>query len=701
MATERSGNKAAVIGEGWASLTWDDLHVWAGARSVSRGRTYQRQGKVGGLAVAEDGRLLATVRGRQTYTVLVWMTNQKGIPLASKCTCPVGYNGCKHAVAVVAEHLEQLSQGRAAPVAEADDPRWEALNGGGAADDDAGIDDADMDMDEDEPDESPVARRRLPARQSRADQDKKIKEHIFAKSRKELAEMVWSLTGRFPDLREELAERIALAEGDIDRLVAEAREELRQVTSEEAWSNRWNDEGNIPDYDKLLRRLTTLLEQGHADAVAGLGQELIGRGMKQVEQSHDGGETADALAGCMAVVFEAVAKSSWTPVQKLLFAIDAVLMDDYDIINDKAEVVLGGKYAPAVWSEVADSLAGRLSPRGARAGKSNSADEVTPFSRNYERDQISGWLALALERANRGDDVLAIYEKEARATGSYVRLVEFLIGRKQYDEAVGWAAEGIEKTASSLAGIASQLADHLCKIAQSRRQWDVVAAHAAQVFFERPSGAVFEELIAAAGKAKCGEAVRTAARRFLETGVCPVRVVMSPKSGPSIQYDADWPLPLPQYLHPMLRPERRNHLPNRPYFDVLIGMAIAGKRHDEILHWYDTYCAELKKTPCGTRYNGYDEPVAQAVSESHPLRALEIYSKRLKHTLEQTGVSAYETAAGYLRKMKPILKSLDREPDWKQLVAEIQIRYRNRPRLLEILERLEGGRIVSRRRHGR
>jgi uncharacterized Zn finger protein len=41
--------------EGWATLSWDDLTEWAGSRSVSRGRAYQSQGRVGDLAISEDG----------------------------------------------------------------------------------------------------------------------------------------------------------------------------------------------------------------------------------------------------------------------------------------------------------------------------------------------------------------------------------------------------------------------------------------------------------------------------------------------------------------------------------------------------------------------------------------------------------------------------------------------------------------------
>lgn len=40
-----------------SSLTWNDLEDWAGGTIVSRGRTYQRQGRVSDLAVTDDGNL--------------------------------------------------------------------------------------------------------------------------------------------------------------------------------------------------------------------------------------------------------------------------------------------------------------------------------------------------------------------------------------------------------------------------------------------------------------------------------------------------------------------------------------------------------------------------------------------------------------------------------------------------------------------
>jgi uncharacterized Zn finger protein len=48
-------------------LTWNDIEEWAGGKIVSRGKSYQRQGRVSDLAVTDDDALLAWVDGTERY----------------------------------------------------------------------------------------------------------------------------------------------------------------------------------------------------------------------------------------------------------------------------------------------------------------------------------------------------------------------------------------------------------------------------------------------------------------------------------------------------------------------------------------------------------------------------------------------------------------------------------------------------------
>jgi uncharacterized Zn finger protein len=685
---------AAPAVEGWVALTWDDLSRWAGGGSITRGRAYQRGGRVKDLALSADGRLLASVSGGALYTVTAELTSEAKVKLMSRCSCPVGTSGCKHAVAVVAEYLQRLADGLSVPVAAADDPRWAKLDPSAKnsrRDFDPDFDESDDEADWDSADEyadNPllrISRRTVRKRRAQTDWTQKIEQHVRGQSREALADLVCTLIQRFPELHEEFRERIALSEGDVDRLVAQARKELRRVTQEPGWSNHWNNEGHTPDYSKLKHRLERLMELGHPDAVVLVGRELISCGMQQVAVSHDEGETGMELAACLPVVFQAVARSNLRPAEQILFAIDTYLEDPYDIVGEAPNDVLNAGHLPVVWSEVADQLTARLDGLPA-----NSEGD---FHRGYARDRISGWLADALEKAGRGDEILPLYEREARLTCSYERLVQYLIETQRFDDATRWAQEGIEKTLQKWPGIASNLAKRLTDVAQRRRQWPLVAAHAAVEFFDRPSAQGFHELMQTARRAKCENAVRAATLRYLETGELPFGRKSARKVKAESSTETAWPLPLPEWLAPL---QRINN--PQPHLDVLLDLALEAQRPDEVLHWYDKLNSGRSRSSAPwnrmARNSDADE-VAAAVAKSHPERALAIYGQGLEANLTHAHQSAYANATEYLKQMRPILKSLGREAEWDQLVVAIREKHRNRPRFMELLDRLQGRTIVA------
>jgi len=131
-------------------------------------------------------------------------------------------------------------------------------------------------------------------------------------------------------------------------------------------------------------------------------------------------------------------------------------------------------------------------------------------------------------------------------------------------------------------------------------------------------------------------------------------------------------------------------------------MAIADKRHEDVLKKYDRMSADKgRHGGYGGYGRDYADEVAEAVAKTHPDRSLEIYRQRVNDSLGSASLSAYETVGAYLRKMRPILKSLTREKEWNQLVTDIRLRHRNRPHFIEILDTLEGKSIIQTQRDRR
>lgn len=696
MARERqkasSSLKKSSTTKSWTVLSWSDLDDWAGSRSVSRGQAYQRQGRVEDLALAADGRLLATVVGTEAYVTSVWLgsSQRKRQLIDSVCSCPVGASGCKHAVAVVAEYLAALAEKRKVVVAETDDPRWEDLT----------LDENDDDYGSDRADRGAAVTRRVKRsaakggkRLAREDWDQKIVAYIEQKSPDELVEVFRSLVERFPEVRKDIQERIALGDGDVNKLVTAARREIRTVTAEFGWRNQWNGQGHTPDFRPVTHRLEQLIELGHADRVVELGRDLMSRGMEQIGQSNDEGETAIALSDALGVVFDALAKSSLSAPDKLIYAIEACLKDDYDVVGAAAGRVLGLNWSISDWSSVADRLMAQLQ----KAPRGKGRDD---FFQNFQRQRLSDYLLDALTRAKRRAELLPIYEAEARETDSYQRLVDYLIGQKKYEDAKRWAGEGIAKTVEKYPGIASRLTESLCELARREKQWDVVAAHVACGFFNDPSRESFENLEAAASRAKCLRLVRAKALQFLESGSLPISVEIDGKCSRKVTVDPDWPLPFPEHIVTLML-KRYAGRKSQPYFDVLIDMAIKNKQPDEVLRWYEAAISPMESTRGRPNFLGvvYDsDRVAEAITASYPQKAIEIYRRKLDANLKTASTSAYEACAGSLAKMRPIYKSLDQEDHWDELLADIRHNYRNRPRFMEKLERMQGRKAIQSRK---
>ncbi|MFW6153844.1 MAG: SWIM zinc finger family protein [Planctomycetota bacterium] len=641
----------------WKSLTWHTLDSWVGGRSATRGRSYQRQGRVEQLGLLPDGAILATVRGTTRYVVKVEGTSGAAadVLLEATCTCPVGVD-CKHAAAAVLELLNRIAESDEIPGVSPDDPRLRELAALSLIGEDSWDEEG-----------------------SSAEVDHAVREHIRAKSHDELVEWMLSLLRAYPEMFAELRERVTLETQTLDDLVKRTRAMIAEVTAEPAWANHWNDESSLPDYAPLEKRLEHFLKLGRFDDVIDLGDELLTRGMIQVGESHDEGETAMALGRCMKIVFEGLAQSARPVCDKLLFAIEAELQDDYGVLDEVTGLVLDEKYSAADWSPVADALAETL--RDAPApGPEN-------FSENYQRQHRSAWLLTALEQAGRDEELTQVYERETRLTGDYRRYVRYLVDQEQYDQAETWAAEGVRNTSDRYPGITGDLIGLLAEIARRRKDYKLAAAYEAYAFFSRPSLSTFRELLKAAGKARCKAAVQEGAKAFLTTGRLPWR--RSPKTKKATP---DWPLPVPDILKSELDASRTA---GGPHLTVLLDIALHDHDPTAILHWYDAIHAKAERTRFGLSLRRYrSDEVAEAVRESHPDRALDIYRRKIQRLEPHADPRNYEEIAICLRKMKPIYESLRRGEQWNELVDRLRTEYRRRPTFVEALDRLDDKPIV-------
>jgi len=645
-------------------LTWDDLQEWAGSRVLSRGQTYQRSHRVKDLAQTQKGSLVAWVHGGQKYATEVDFKNEE---LISVCTCPYG-NNCKHAVAVVLEYLDHLKKNIEVPQVAKQDQRLSLLEN---YSDEVAWDDEEEEEEEEEEDgeyEEMGDTENLSLKRVVKPTQTELKDFLEEQSREQLIALIEDMAERHSVVREDLRDRQNLSKGSVKRIVADVRKEIRELSSKPGWRNHWNHEGYTPDYSRVKGRLKSLLAKGHADEVVALGKELLEEGIRQVEMSDDEGETGIEISSCLDIVFQALPRSSLSPVEQMLWAINAELEDQYDICYG-AESFWKKKQKASDWSAVADNLKGRLNEFKLAKGEDS-------YSRNYRRDRLSDWIIHALENAGRHDEIIPLCEQEAVITGSYTRLVDVLRIAKRLEEAEQWIHKGIKATQKQWPGIAGQLRDALREMREKEGNWDQVASFRAGEFLYRPSLESYKEMRKASERAKAWPAVRRAALLYLETGKLP-------------QSDPTWPLP-----QTGVNEDRETRKSEFPMIDVLIDIAIEEKRPDEVLRWYDQ--RKSKKQIFGGWGDGYQEDqIAKAVADHYPDRALAIWKNVIEKQIALTKPKAYEAAAVYLRKVHSLLKKLKREEEWKDYLLKLRQANVRKTKLIDILSRLEGRQIIE------
>ncbi len=632
----------------FSKLTWEDLEEWAGNTIVGRGRPYQRRGAVENLGRTEDGTLVAWVRGTRRYATRVRLTERNG--LESACTCPY-WATCKHAVAVVLEYLECLKADSGVGEIDEDDPRLLKLE---------------AIVDEDEEEEN-AGSGRSKSKKSKA---ASLRPYLEEQTKPELVALVIDLADAHDAVRQLLADRRNLAAGQTQKILQMIRREIHAL--EESLWDEYNDRDLAANVGRLKAALKGLVAAGQADAAVRLGPELLDAGSRALEHDSEG-ESDAAFADCFEVLFQALDTASLSPADQIEWAIDMEQADGYSLCAAGLENLWKKGYAKSDWSVVCDRLAQRLEAIEPVA-------EEDAFLPNFKRSQIADWLTRALEKAGRQDEIIPLWEREAPISNTYAYLVDLLIAKRRWEEARRWCRQGMEATAPIYPGIEAALHKKLQTI--NERSGNPLAGLALQAeeFFAAPGLHGFQALCKAAHKARVGKGVEAWARHYLETGRRP-SVGRKRKSDPKIA----WPLPPPEVE------VSDSEAIDAPMTGILTQLAIAEKKPDEVLKWYDY--ASRKKGGLGmSDFIVNPTEVAEAIKSAHPERAIAIWQEAAEEQIAQVSTRGYEAAVPYLRKMKNALTRAGRKQEWDEYLASLREENSRRPRCLEVLDRLKGGR---------
>jgi uncharacterized Zn finger protein len=655
----------------FAVITWQDLESWVGLKTLSRGKAYQKSSAVEDFALAGKARLIAWVQGAKRYATEVEII--AGEP-NSRCTCPVGI-GCKHGVAVLLEYIEALKQNKEVPQINPEDPRLTLLDEAPEGNEDGFLDEYDKDDDniDDEYDPNSRMQEEKPQNQQSGSGRVNLRAYLQNKSKDDLIALVEELATAHSEVRQELWIRGSVAAGQFKELVQYVRKEIDSVTAEEAWYDRWRQQGSLPDYSGVREGLRELLYAARVDDVVALGNRLFRKAQEQVGMSHDDGETAAEVADTMKIVYQALLECSLSDTEKMEVAVDFELEDEFDLCGESV-IFWKHSFPRDAWNGLADRLLGRLEGGSAVPGR-------TLPGYGYKRKILSNHVIQALRKAGRGPEIIPFCEKEAEKDGSYERLVELLMKKGRFAEAEAWIRKGIAAIGEKWPGIESALRKRLGEIKIKQGDWAFAAALIAEDFIDRPSLYLYKELKQkTSGHSEAWKSIREALQEFMDKG-------KRPQNGTGV-----WPLPKTG-----LRPQEEEMTPRPARAEVRIKIAIFEKEIDRAL---SVYKAEIKSLQshwgwgdaCG---GGIHEDVAKAVVKRYPDEAVAIWKRLVKGLIAQTKPAAYRSAVPYLKKIKGLQERTGRKNEWDMFLNAVRVENARKRKLLEILDGLTNKALIE------
>lgn len=686
----------------WEQLTWGDISDSFGDRSTQRGRAYAQGGHVKSLWATDDGRhLLAVVRGTEEYKTVVTLKDgrrKNQFDIISRCSCPVG-SQCKHGVAAIAKFLELLAVDTPIPLCvKHDEETWATVSPDGTRkvfktifDDDEDWDDDEEDDwddnhgnwdeddwdDEEDDDLPPRSTRKAATKKTVSKKDdftKSLEKKLAAKSPKELVALLLELTEEYENIRERF-EQEAFAEsvaksGDVAKLVEKAIKSIDKAFGglSYGYRGRYYDDSPSPDLDSVLEIVKQFKKFDDCLAAADrVARHLIKVGGRYVEdfQAEDTCEIDDVFEE----LAESLINSKTPPVDVILWAYEISGLGDYDLSESGVRTILERPWPVKIWSGVADSLIAKMHEKGTSRSDLRTIVEV-------------------LDKAHRQKEATDLLRKEAAKANECGFLADRLIEFGFLDEAETIVRE--QRKAGSKdeeARLDDYWVDRLKKIAEKRKDWPTLASIQAAEFFERPWRYEIKPLIATVKKAKVEPAIRKSIEEFLKTGKLPAAVsaVLSGRK-PTPTMKKAWPIPVFAF-----DPKERDP---GPRFDVLCEWAIDERRPTDVIRWLDESSKHKTK-----RRDLNQKEVADAVTETHPDRAFELYRNVAEHEMEVR--RNYPEAIKILRKARKALEKAKRGGEWPKVVEEIRTTHRRKSSLMKLIAEMEAGSIVKQKRQGR
>lgn len=365
-------------------LTKETLRQYAGGRSYERGEAYYDEGVVSSL-VERNGKLTATVRGSENYSVKLWADDDG---LGYTCSCPLAQGEgefCKHCVAVGLAWLKGGAKGK--------DTKGK------------GVTIADV--------EAYLRQQSMPA----------------------LVELLMEQVTENERLRERLLMKVARAnETGID--LGTFRKAIKKAVKTGGYVDYYEMSSYADGIADALESITDLLKEGYAEEVIQLSEfalEEIEKALQEVDDSS--GELGSVHEDWQTLHHDACvqAKSDPVPLARRLYEWEMTGDGDtfFGAVDTYADVL--GEAGIAEYRRLAEAAWAKL--HALKPGQNQSS-----FAGN--RFRLTRMMESLARQSGDIEALVAIKKKDLSASYHYLQIAEIYRDARKYKDALAWAEKG-------------------------------------------------------------------------------------------------------------------------------------------------------------------------------------------------------------------------------------------------------------------
>lgn len=589
------------------------LEDWAGEKIFKRGKDYFLKNRVSNLVVADDAKLLATVGGSRNYISSFYLDENDG--LTGECTCPYD-DICKHIVAVALAARAILQENRQLPVIGEFDSRPAKL---------AGF----------QPETTPaVTLASLGKALARLPKD-------------DLLDLLLYSCEHDNDILQMCALRADPEGIGMRTFLSELKKEIAEAASTPDFDD---DYSSGPDYYSIAEKLHILLTMGKPDTVLDFAKKVFDTCDNAIEFYDHNGQIIDEVGAVAEAGLGALREIGWPLEKKLLWAINAVLQDDFGYC-ECFDTYLEEISDASVWAGIADYLA---KPRTGDSG-------------SWKKSVQTRLLKLALEKSGHADELLKLYEVEAQENNDYLKLVDYLFAQGRKKDAETWIKKGLEAPRNPYD--ARNLLMRLIGIRQEEGNLDAVIALQTGIFVDFPDVREYEACAEAARAPGQWEALKPLLAQYLSDGKLP-------------WLDKAWPFE--NKCASFFKAKKF------PLYAELIELALYENRPLDALAWYDRQIE--------SKHDGYAVSkfrIAEAVKDVAPGRAFEIWQDEVESLLASANTGNYFEAGRFLEKILALATEKGDKEFWQPYLRSLRERHKRKKNFIRILDAIEQGKNLN------